>query len=223
MLIDTHFHLDFLPDPTPFKSAPIIAQTLTPTAYLAQPHIPRHALGLHPWYAALDELPAFAAAVDSTKFIGEVGLDYRFPHQEAFRRLVDLTVSSSRTHVMSIHAVRSVTAALDILDEFDPRRTQITPIIHWFTGTSDELTRHIRAGGFISVNPRMLETKRGRAYVTQVPADRLLVETDLPREAGEMLTPEDHAAIIQGIVDKLSELRGEDMTARIEETQREIL
>ena len=69
----------------------------------------------------------------------------------------------------------------------------------------------------------MLETKRGRAYVTQVPADRLLVETDLPREAGEMLTPEDHAAIIQGTVDKLSELRGEDMTARIEETQREIL
>ena len=58
------------------------------------------------------------------------------------------------------------------------------PIFHRFGGTSDELTRLIRAGGYISVNPRMLRTKRGRAYVSQVPVDRLLLETDLPREPG---------------------------------------
>ena len=80
------------------------------------------------------------------------------------------------------------------------------PIFHRFGGTSDELTRLIRTGGYISVNPLMLRTKRGRAYVSQVPVDRLLLETDLPREpvsgdAAEVVATEVIAALRETVAE----------------------
>lgn len=33
----------------------------------------------------------------------------------------------------------------------------------------------------------MLESKRGRAYIRQVPADRLILETDLPEQPTDTL------------------------------------
>ena len=92
----------------------------------------------------------------------------------------------------------------------------MVPIFHRFGGSSDELTRLIKQGGYISVNPAMLATKRGRAYVTQVPADRLLLETDLPErtETGDDLGKNHAGELIETLnttVNTLATLRHQDL------------
>lgn len=223
MLLDTHYHLDFLPDPEAFLAAlevKVVAQTVLPSAFTPGP---LHALGYHPWWVGADteeQLALFDASLHLTRFIGEIGLDFspRRSENAALQKEVfqNIVGSLDEAHVMSIHAVRSASAVLDLLEG-----CPATPIIHWFSGNSDELTRLIKVGGYISVNPRMLESKRGRAFVKQVPADRLLLETDFP--SAQEQSPEAHATeVSQALKDTLSsisELRGQDMTTSVLDNQ----
>ncbi|MFY9263310.1 MAG: TatD family deoxyribonuclease [Actinomycetaceae bacterium] len=162
----------------------------------------RWSLGLHPWeitseQVADEHLAVFANQVERTRFIGEIGLDFSPRRLEvanaAFQRsvLADVLqlvmgaardVSPAEPYVLSIHAVRSAGAVLSLLAELGGCGQTAVPVFHWFSGTSQELTALVRLGGYVSVNPRMLESKRGRAYIRQVPADRLLLESDLPSE-----------------------------------------
>ena len=188
---------------------------------------PRLSVGFHPWNIRPDyerELDIFAQALTRTRFVGEVGLDYvprrlqqvRAEAQaEVFRRILEI-ISSQRAnvpYVLSIHAVRSAGQVCDALEATDT--SGMVPIFHRFGGTSDELTRLIKQGGYISINPAMLATKRGRAYVTQVPADRLLLETDLPErtEAGDNLGKTHALELIETLnttVNTLAALRHQD-------------
>ncbi len=211
-LIDTHFHYDFLPQASRerFKAeiaregGEIIAQTVRPSGFieLERENLPMAAVGYHPWYIDDNfarELEIFREALRRTRFVGEIGLDFaprRLDDVSAetqihvFTSILDAVQASNLSHILSIHTVRSAGVVLDLLEpRMDSESGQASgenfvPIFHRFGGTSDELTRLIRAGGYISVNPLMLRTKRGRAYVAQVPVDRLLLETDLPREPG---------------------------------------
>lgn len=210
--IDTHFHYDFLPQDSRerFKAdlaregVEIIAQTVRPSGFveLESESLPMAAVGYHPWYIDGNyerELEIFRAALPRTRFIGEIGLDFAprrlddVPAEtqiHVFTSILDAVRSSNQSHILSIHTVRSAGVVLDLLEPrldsdkgVGPAKSFV-PIFHRFGGTSDELTRLIRAGGYISVNPLILRTKRGRAYVAQVPVERLLLETDLPREPG---------------------------------------
>lgn len=221
----------------------IVAQTLTPSGFLAleteekrrvetRSHSsgstsPRLSVGFHPWSIGPNyqrELDIFAHALTRTRFVGEVGLDYvprrlqQVPAEtqaEVFRRILDV-ISSQRTdgpYVLSIHAVRSASQVCDALEATDT--SGMVPIFHRFGGSSDELTRLIKQGCYISVNPAMLATKRGRTYVTQVPADRLLLETDLPErtEAGDDLGKNHARELIETLnatVNRLATLRHQD-------------
>lgn len=211
-LIDTHFHYDFLPQASRerFKAeiaregVEIIAQTVRPSGFveLGRENLPMVAVGYHPWYIDDNyerELEIFREALPRIRFVGEIGLDFAprrlddVPAEtqiHVLTSIIDAVRASNQSHILSIHTVRSAGVVLDLLEpRMDSESGQASgenfvPIFHRFGGTSDELTRLIRAGGYISVNPLMLRTKRGRAYVAQVPVDRLLLETDLPREPG---------------------------------------
>lgn len=155
-------------------------------------------LGFHPWWVDTPEknrreLEYFAEALSGTHFIGEVGLDFSEKRlrkasageqQAVLRKIFQLVreraAESNTSYVFSFHAVRALTPLLDLYEEENLVMPNVVPIVHRFAGTSDELTRLIRMGGLLSVHPAMLRTKRGRAYVKQVPAERLLLETDLP-------------------------------------------
>lgn len=191
----------------------VVAQTIKPSEYvqlieqaagLEAPgrRLPLWSLGFHPWQItsaeqADAELSLFRSHLGSTRFIGEIGLDFA-PRRlqqaseelqmRVFREILEMvcdaaenaTGGSGSPYVLSIHAVRASTSVLDVLEELGVAERNVAPIIHWFSGTSDELTRLIKLGGLISVNHHMLESKRGRAYAKQIPADRFLIETDLP-------------------------------------------
>ncbi|WP_297454665.1 TatD family hydrolase [uncultured Corynebacterium sp.] len=221
-LIDTHLHYDFLPPASRERftaslareGVEFIAQTVRPSGFveLERESLPMAAVGYHPWYINDNyerELEIFRAALSRTRFVGEIGLDFaprRLDDVPAetqihiFTSILDVVRASNQSHILSIHTVRSADAVLDLIEpqldtsSSDAPGEAFVPIFHRFGGSSDELTRLIRAGGYISVNPLMLRTKRCRAYVAQVPVDRLLLETDLPQEPGSGDTAEVAAA-----------------------------
>lgn len=155
-------------------------------------------VGLHPWWLAdgrcgTAEINLLCEVAAQERFIGEIGLDFsaRFVGSEplqiqALERLCDALVHHPLTgRVISIHAVRSAGAVLDVLESHGlliPNPNSPAIIFHWFSGTSDELARARNAGCNFSVNERMLASKRGREYARQIPLDRLLLETDAPAE-----------------------------------------
>lgn len=271
MLLDTHHHFDFLATAelqTAFleelpADVRIVAQSLTPSAHLgsAAGHAaltelglpaPVRSVGFHPWLITSheqvdDELALMLSFLETTRFIGEVGLDFSLRRlelvpadlqREVFARILELAClaaegwSSQGPVVMSIHAVRSAGEVLDLLAELEVCARGVVPVIHWFTGTSDELTRLVRLGGCISVNPQMLLSRRGRAYARQVPDDRLLLETDLPQAPIRVTGPDARRvgreaahAVARGlskVISTLTELRGPGVTDAIARNQQRL-
>lgn len=251
MLLDTHYHLDFLPakaqlaflDELDRLDVQIVAQTLVPSSF--QPlhqqcgTRTRTAVGFHPWYLhdVDHELAIFAEGLQLTRFVGEIGLDFsdrrraEVPEQlqlhvlrELLASTIDAAQHSPEPYVLSLHAVRSASTLLDLLTESRSIAQNVVPIIHWFSGTSDDLTRLMRLGGYLSVNPQMLASKRGRAYVQQIPLERILLESDLPNEPATDIDPATAAAGLAASLTStfctLVELRGDAAHEAISQTQR---
>ena len=70
---------------------------------------------------------------------------------------------------MSIHRRYAARAVLDRI-KFYPHAG--TPVLHWFSGSDQELNRAIHCGCWFSVGPAMLTSQKGRKLV--------LTETDGP-------------------------------------------
>lgn len=186
-------------------------------------------VGLHPWWLAdgrcgAAEIDLLCERALSSRFIGEVGLDFspRFIDSKdiqtmAFRRLCATLATHPRAgRVLSIHAVRSASMALDMLDKSGLLRGNVNSpaiIFHWFSGTSDELTRARNAGCHFSVNEMMLKTKRGREYARQIPLDRLLLETDAPPHLGESYSAQALIDQLERTLDSLAYIRGMEKAA----------
>ena len=117
--------------------------------------------------------------------------------------------------LVSLHAVNSAGAVLDLLEEVRfTDRHQV--IFHWFSGTSDDLRRALRAGCFFSVGPRMLASRRGREYARQIPLDRLLLETDMPAHAGEPLPPNLWRAELDNALAGIAQLKRHDRATTLD-------
>ncbi len=196
--LDAHCHLHHDPAfATYAKDNPdrhFFCMTETPAEYQAfrAAQLPGNVslgLGLHPWQIAAGEKEAQAqvAAVlrhlPEAELVGEVGLDFGRIHgatrenQLAAFEAIAAACGHAGGRVLSIHAVQAAGEALDILQR-TACLSSCTCIFHWFSGNSDQLVAAQRAGCFFSFGPRALATKRGRAYARQIPADRLLYESD---------------------------------------------
>ena len=161
---------------------------------------------------------SFYESLACNRFIGEVGLDFSPRHVVTREAQIDVLTcvanACARTggKVLSVHAVQAVDDVLDALESAGALAADADNacVIHWFSGTSDQLTRARRLGCYFSVNPRMLASKRGRAYVQAIPADKLLLETDLPSAAGEHWDAAEVRQTLETLVGDLAKLRGED-------------
>lgn len=240
-LLDAHCHLDHMGGAEELAQAAlaqnigICCATVTPAEFRAArkrfqglPNVCVGA-GLHPWWladgrATGDDVDALVLQVTRTPFVAEVGLDFSGPR--AASASVQLAALESVAEacatwpvagrVLSLHAVRAADDVLSILERYDLARNAAC-IFHWFSGTSDELVRARRAGCYFSVNARMLESKRGRAYAQAVPAGRLLLETDAPAVFDEPLAFEEWHRELEGALTRLAALRGTEPEALAEE------
>lgn len=184
----------------------------------------RVGLGAHPWYisdgrATQKDIELLLELMGETPYIGEVGLDFSSRYcvdglQElqvkAFtkicKRAAELS-QDSKPRVLSMHTVRSVDVVLDILEQTGTAQACI-PIIHWFSGSSDELQRAIKLGCWFSVGELSLKTKRGREYAKVYPKDKLLTETDLPSSDHTDIGALDIVDSLKRALSGLSEARG---------------
>lgn len=241
--LDAHCHLDFarngrlLGDAAACAGVWALSATVTPAGYerarllFAGCPAVLVGLGLHPWWVADGscgeaDIARFEELAFRARFIGEIGLDFarrregtREAQTAAFERAVRAGVTGGK--VVSLHAVCAADEVLDALERFECT-TDNACILHWFSGSNDALVRAVRLGCYFSVNPRMLATKRGRAYAKAIPADRLLVETDWPSGPCGDATFSEWADLLRHTVGALAELRGEDVVERMDRTAREV-
>ena len=125
-------------------------------------------------------LPRFA-------LVGEVGLDRRGTRDEQERILSDVLGACDGKPVMiSIHSTGRTRAVLDLVKQ----RPHPGVILHWFLGTSSELTEAVRLGTYFSVNSAMSD-----ALLTAMPRDRVLPETDFPARQVRARTPGETTAL----------------------------
>ena len=133
--------------------------------------------------AARQQAARVVDLLPSAWLVGEVGLDFSVSHaasKEAQLQAFEAIASACAQvggKALSIHSVQAAGEALDILEK-TKCLASCDCIFHWFSGTGDQFIRARNAGCYFSFGPRALNTKRGRAYASQIPAERLLRETD---------------------------------------------
>ena len=184
----------------------------------------RVGLGAHPWYISDErvtqkDIELLLELMEQTSYIGEIGLDFSSRYcvdglqdlqVRAFTQICKRAAELSRNsqpRVLSMHAVRSVDTVLDILEQTGAAQACI-PIIHWFSGSSEELQRAIKLGCWFSVGEMSLKTKRGREYAKVYPKDKLLTETDLPSSDQTNIGAADIVESLKRALSSLSEARG---------------
>lgn len=248
---DMHVHLDFMQNMKEVASEAssiglgMLAVTVTPqgferaSAQLAGSSNVRVGVGLHPWWVAdgrcgPSEVRQAAQLARASRFVGEIGLDLSPSHVpegslntqlsalQAVAQACAQTSDEAKPKVLSLHSVRAAGLTLDVLERTGAIST-CRCIFHWFSGTSDELHRAVKAGCWFSVNEMMLRTRRGREYARQLPADRLLLETDLPPGEDVRFSAGEIVSSLERTLDQLEAIRGTDLRATVADNARRIL
>jgi TatD DNase family protein len=151
---------------------------------------PHHASELHA--ADLSTL-AELARLPEVVAVGECGLDYfrnfspRAAQQQAFHRQLELAVKLDKP--VFLHQRDAHEDFIAILREHAPSWRGVA---HCFTGSGEELQRYLQLGLAIGITGWICDERRGThlaALMPQVPAERLLLETDGPYLLPRNLTP----------------------------------
>lgn len=249
-LFDMHCHLGFADNARELAAALAVrgggalSATVEPDEFvrmrdvLADEPAVHVGLGLHPWWldegrCGEEDVARCAELAHKARFIAEIGLDFgkrretsRDVQMDAFRRICAVA-GEAGGKVLSLHAVGAAAEVLDVLEGTGcltfGGEGSCDCILHWYSGPSDQLQRAVRLGCFFSINPRMLQTKRGREYARILPADRLLLETDLPPSAGGVFDPDELLGTMSDTLEALEALRGEALAARIAESSAGLL
>jgi TatD DNase family protein len=206
MLIDSHCHLDYfteteLPDVLARASAAGVAEVVTigttlaqsqalPALASAQPNV-WCTVGVHPHHAAENPVPAPDAIAAMTEHprvigIGESGLDYFYD-----RAPRDVQQDSFRAHIraarltglpLAIHARDADPDIARILQDERDTGGEFTFLLHCFSSSRALAEAAIGMGGYVSFSGILTFPKSNelREIARDLPADRLLVETDAP-------------------------------------------
>ena len=146
--------------------------------------------GVHPHYAKelTDELLAELrqlAALARVVAVGECGLDYfrdlspRAVQQKAFHRQLELAAVVGKP--VFLHQRDAHADFVAILKEH--RAALVGGVAHCFTGSQEELTAYLEMDLAIGITGWICDERRGAHLLPlmgEIPADRLLLETDGP-------------------------------------------
>lgn len=197
-LQDMHCHLDLMDDfENQIKTREqacirTLSMTTTPRAWSKNKSLMRGcryvrpALGLHPEVVAQGEgLGPWEKVFEEADYIGEVGIDGRRHNRRAIDRqkeVFEFVLKSSflkDKRIISIHSSGAVRIVLDLIEIYKGS-SKTKPILHWFSGRSNELRQAVDLGCYFSVNYSMLRTKQWMSLGREIPLEKLLIETDAP-------------------------------------------
>jgi TatD DNase family protein len=235
VLIDSHCHLDF-PDFAAELDGVILRARQAGIARLItiSTRVRRHgevlaiaerfaevycSVGTHPHYAH-EELDLSAAdLVARTRAakvvaLGEAGLDYHYDNspREAQQRGFRTHIGAARESGLPlvIHSREADADTARILEE-EMGRGAFAAVLHCFTGGADLARRAIALGHFISFTGILTfrNSTALRAIAAELPADRILVETDAPYLApGRYRGKRNEPAYVVETANVLAETRG---------------
>ena len=127
------------------------------------------------------QINLFDEEIKNARYVGEIGLDkgknihdYE-KQQELFEHIIN-ECEKTGEKIISIHSRNSVTDILKIIK----KDFNCKVIMHWFSGNIDELNLCIKRDFYFSINPKMLNTKKGRMIIEKIPINRILIESDAP-------------------------------------------
>jgi TatD DNase family protein len=195
--------------------------------------------GCHPWYLHertpdwLADLGKFLDTIPSA--VGEIGLDCWKPdlayagQETAF--LAQLRLAAERNLPVSLHCLQAWGRMLELLQN-NPRPARGF-VLHSFGGPAEMIPAFAKLGAYFSFPGYFLHERKLRQRETfkQVPAGRLLVETDAPDQplpesknrfplVGTDGKPLNHPANLVAVYAGLAEFLGEKvepLAARVEE------
>jgi TatD DNase family protein len=206
MLVDSHCHLDF-PDFGAELDAIVARAGAKGVGFMVtiSTRVRRHAqvlaiaerfpnvccsLGTHPHHAH-EELDISAAdLVERARHpkivaIGEAGLDYHYdnsPRAAQERGLRTHIAAARETGLPLVIHARDADADMARILEEESRAGAFAAVLHCFTGGRDLALAGVALGFYVSFSG-ILTFKRSddlRAIAAELPADRILVETDAP-------------------------------------------
>ncbi|WP_407353390.1 TatD family hydrolase [Luteimonas sp. R10] len=181
--------------------------------------------GVHPHHATeyTDECDAELRALHAhpeVVAVGECGLDYfrdfspRPAQRRAFERQLQIAADNGKP--LFLHQRDAHDDFMAIMREFDGR---VGPtVVHCFTGTRAELFDYLDRDWHIGITGWLCDERRGahlRELAPNIPAHRLMVETDAPYLLPRTLRPmpkdrRNEPAFLPHIVEELARDRGED-------------
>lgn len=245
MLIDSHCHLDF-PDFATELDGVVLRARQAGIARLVtiSTRVQRHgevlaitkrfadvycSVGTHPHYAH-EELDVGAADLvartraEKVVALGEAGLDYHYDNspREAQERGFRTHIAAARETGLPlvIHSREADADTARILEE-EVEKGPFAAVLHCFTGGPDLARRAIALGHFISFTG-ILTFKNStalRAIAAELPADRILVETDAPYLApGRYRGKRNEPAYVVETAKVLAEARGVSFDAIARQT-----
>ncbi len=174
-------------------------------------------VGMHPHDAkdfTPDTLQTLRALATHPKVLalGEMGLDYhrnlspRPLQKAAFEKQLDMAEELDMPII-----IHNRDAYMDILPILEARRGKMRGVLHCFTGDVEVMHRsldiqfHIGIGGIVTYP----NAKDVQAVAREVPAERLLIETDCPWLAPQFRRGKrNEPAYVRAVAEKIAELRG---------------
>jgi TatD DNase family protein len=235
MLVDSHCHLDF-PDFASELDAVVARAEAAGIAHMVtiSTRVRKHAqvlaiaerfpnvtcsVGTHPHHAheeldvTADELVA-RASHPKVVAIGEAGLDYHYDNSPR-----DAQAQSFRTHIAAaraarlplvIHTRQADDDTLAILED-EMGKGAFPAVLHCYTGGAELAARAVALGctiGFTGI-VTFKNSAALRAIAAELPADRILVETDAPYLApGPYRGKRNEPAYVAEVARVLAEVRG---------------
>jgi len=245
-LVDSHCHLDF-PDFAGEKLEQVLnraknagighmltistrLQTFDPIHEIAKAHRNIYCtVGIHPHNAA-DEQNATTVDIlercrlDKVIGVGETGLDYFYQHSPK-----DVQIRQFRNHIAAaresglpviVHTRDADEDTVDVLED-EYGQGPFKGLIHCFSSSSELAEKVMALGFYISVSGIVTFKKADelRETLSNVPMDRLLVETDAPYLAPmPMRGKTNEPAFTAFTAQKLAEIKGVDVNTLARQT-----
>jgi TatD DNase family protein len=233
-VIDTHAHLDELPDPeTAIKEAKAggvlgivaVGQDITSnqkTLGIASlyPGFVFPAVGYHPWRLQPDHDEDTLAYIDQhlkhCVALGEVGLDYKAKTKKKIQKAIFqdlLAIAKRHDKPVIVHCRYVHETAYRMVKEAGIKKA----IFHWYSGPLDLIPRIADDGYYMSATPALLYNPYHAKAIKAVPLPNLLLETDAPVHYQELAARPLH---VQVTLREVAKVKGISAAEIAEQTTR---
>ncbi len=230
-VIDTHAHLDELPDPeAAIKEAHegnvlgivAVGQDITSnqkTLEIADEHpgFVFAAVGYHPWRLNPDHDDEVLDFIDKNLkhcvALGEVGLDYKAKTKKKVQKAVFqklLTIAKRHDKPVIVHCRYVHETAYRMVKEAGIEKA----IFHWYSGSLDLIPIIAADGYYMSATPALLYNPYHAKAIAAVPLTNLLLETDTPVQYQELAARPVHVQITLQEVARVKGITAEEIAVQ---------